>query len=245
MTMDKQREAFEAYAVRNLGWAPAHVRDTVWQAWQAALSQRHMVASEGAGEVVKLDADLLETIREAAKTKAEGAITKDGRAVFINYGDSEQQMIDAYADLDCPACGGSGHVEDVPPAIQQIIADRLSPPVGLAASPAAPAALWVRTGTIKDAQGYDIGMDEPELKFGAARPEGDGWEPFYRATPLQQSASDHAAEARDALVKLREQLAAIPDRIMALSGQHFSYIKRAEVLDTIDAAMTPSPEQSE
>lgn len=143
MTMDKQREAFEAWAdgkmmIRDdLGnRAYETVALECWEAWQAAISQRQ-VASEGTEEVVKLDADLLETIREAAKTKAEGAITKDGRAVFINYGDSEQQMIDAYADLDCPACGGSGHVEDVPPAIQQIIADRLSPPVGLAASPAA------------------------------------------------------------------------------------------------------------
>jgi len=67
-----------------------------------------------APERKKLDDDLLATIREAAKTRAEGAITQDGRAVFINYGDSEQQMLDA-AEMDCPHCGGSGHKDDASP----------------------------------------------------------------------------------------------------------------------------------
>ena len=62
----------------------------------------------------KLDADLLATLREAAKTKAEGAITKDGRFLFINYGEAEQQMLD-HAAQACPHCGGSGHKGDVQP----------------------------------------------------------------------------------------------------------------------------------
>ncbi len=73
------------------------------------------IATPAAPAPTKLDADLLATIRTAAETRAEGATTQDGRAVFINYGDSEQQMIDADA-LACPHCGGSGHVADVRPA---------------------------------------------------------------------------------------------------------------------------------
>ncbi|MCA3186564.1 MAG: hypothetical protein INH13_23665, partial [Cupriavidus sp.] len=66
----------------------------------------------------KLDAGMLATIREAANSRAEGAITQDGRAVFINYGDGERQMTEA-ADMACPHCGGSGHKDDVPaPAAQ-------------------------------------------------------------------------------------------------------------------------------
>ncbi|MBB3010695.1 hypothetical protein [Cupriavidus alkaliphilus] len=87
--------------------------------WNACLdaieSARRATPSPGkAPERTKLDDDLLATIREAAKTRAEGAITQDGRAVFINYGDSEQQMLDA-AEMDCPHCGGSGHKDDTSP----------------------------------------------------------------------------------------------------------------------------------
>lgn len=44
--------------------------------------------------------------------------------------------------------------------------------------------LWVRTQTINDDAGVPIGMDEPELKFGAEYPVGDGWYPFYSAAPV-------------------------------------------------------------
>jgi len=70
--------------------------------------------SPGKAERKKLDTDLLATIREAARTRAEGAITQDGRAVFINYGNSEQQMLDG-AEMACQHCGGSGHKDDASP----------------------------------------------------------------------------------------------------------------------------------
>lgn len=44
--------------------------------------------------------------------------------------------------------------------------------------------LWVRTQTINDDSGLPIGMDEPELKYGADRPVGDGWHPFFSAAPV-------------------------------------------------------------
>ncbi|WP_186425061.1 hypothetical protein [Cupriavidus metallidurans] len=79
------------------------------------LPEAPTLAAPAAPAPTKLDDDLLATIRTAATTRAEGATTQDGRTVFINYGDSEQQMIDADA-LACPHCGGSGHVADVRPA---------------------------------------------------------------------------------------------------------------------------------
>ena len=121
-------------------WAEGFIRAVAYNrsvavqiATEAAKWVRSVLA---ANRAKKLDGDLLETIREAANTKAEGAITKDGRAVFINYGDSEQQMIDAAA-VACPACGGSGHVGDVSQDMQRVIKERLSPSVGSYANPIA------------------------------------------------------------------------------------------------------------
>lgn len=74
---------------------------------------RALLAAPAAGTgQEKLDSDLLATIRKAAETKSEAATTADGRAVFISYGDGEQQMIEAMAAA-CPHCGGSGHKDDV------------------------------------------------------------------------------------------------------------------------------------
>lgn len=97
-----------------------HKRTANWM--QSRAMPAAAVAASPAGPV-KLDADLLATIREAAENRAEGAITQDGRAVFINYGDSEQQMLDSAA-VSCLCCHGSGHRGDATAAAHDVLAER-------------------------------------------------------------------------------------------------------------------------
>jgi hypothetical protein len=87
--------------------------DAYWAGFQNAIEEvRTRLDAPAAPAPTKLDADLLATIHDAAKTRAEGAITQDGRTVFINYGDNKQSLIET-VDVDCPHCGGSGHKDDV------------------------------------------------------------------------------------------------------------------------------------
>jgi hypothetical protein len=100
----KQRAAI-SYAILAINSKPG------WVGWQVE-ELRALLDAPAAPAPTKLDADLLATIHDAAKTRAEGAITQDGRTVFINYGDNEQSLIET-VDVDCPHCGGSGHKDDV------------------------------------------------------------------------------------------------------------------------------------
>ena len=43
---------------------------------------------------------------------------RKSKALFSNKGDSEADFIADGASLDCPHCGGSGHVGDVRPSTQ-------------------------------------------------------------------------------------------------------------------------------
>lgn len=52
--------------------------------------------------------DALQAILEAARTRATVALLDDGAAMFINYGDQPEDT----AHLECPACSGSGHIDD-------------------------------------------------------------------------------------------------------------------------------------
>lgn len=54
--------------------------------------------------------------------RAREAIARAAR-VFVNAGDSEAQFIADSRDLNCPACGGSGHVDDSAPAGSGEVAD--------------------------------------------------------------------------------------------------------------------------
>lgn len=73
----------------------------LYDGWQA----RSALASR---PCIKLDPELKAALEEAAKTGATSALLPGGGAVFINrghdYGDN--------ANLECTACGGSGHIDD-------------------------------------------------------------------------------------------------------------------------------------
>lgn len=62
---------------------------------------------EGVVRVADRQTDEFDRAREAIARAAH---------VFVNAGDSEAQFIADSRDLNCPACGGSGHVDDSAPA---------------------------------------------------------------------------------------------------------------------------------
>lgn len=125
MKMDKQREAFEAWFYSQLQSGRNLPKADMWDAWQAALSQRHMVASEGAGDV-------------------------DG---WLQSGGLLYRLTDEYRpqnrdEINVTMAGGSRKTEDCAARASEILAL-------IAASPAAPAALTVTDEQIKhDAEVY-------------------------------------------------------------------------------------------
>src|SRR5690606_333611 len=64
----------------------------------------------------------LAAIRAAHEQRAPVAEMSDGAAAFLNYGEADSAD---YAHLDCPACGGSGHVGDTRAgAARDVLAER-------------------------------------------------------------------------------------------------------------------------
>jgi hypothetical protein len=56
--------------------------------------------------------EIRDALKAAIAKREPVTLTPGGGIVFVNYGTSEQDMIDA-AELACPHCGGSGHKDDV------------------------------------------------------------------------------------------------------------------------------------
>lgn len=67
------------------------------------------IITEAKKDKIELDPSLKEALQQAAETRSTAAITDDGRAIFINYGEQPEDT----THLNCPACGGSGHIGDV------------------------------------------------------------------------------------------------------------------------------------
>jgi len=64
----------------------------------------------------------LAAIRAAQEQRATVAEMSDGAVAFLNYGEADST---GYAHLDCPACGGSGHVGDTRAgAARDVLAER-------------------------------------------------------------------------------------------------------------------------
>jgi len=64
----------------------------------------------------------LAAIRAAHEQRAPVAEMSDGAVAFLNYGEADSAD---YAHLDCPACGGSGHVGDTRAgAARDVLAER-------------------------------------------------------------------------------------------------------------------------
>lgn len=113
------------------------------------------------------------------------------------------------------------------------------------------AALWVRTQTITDDRGYAIGMDEPELRFGATRPEGEGWEPFYRAAPAAPAPIDELGmtEADWQRVDAEAEATGLIDRLAFhcedKANTAFARSTMREALQLLTAAPAPAAQADE
>ena len=102
-----------------------------WQTYVALLAPLCRAAPAGGDSLRLLVKELRESLEGVVRVadrntdefdRAREAIARAAR-VFVNAGDSEAQFIADSRDLNCPACGGSGHVDDSAPAGSGEVAD--------------------------------------------------------------------------------------------------------------------------